>query len=92
MEKRLGIIAILLTMKKSVSKINALLSEYSSIILGRQGIPIRDQGVHFISIVVNGTNDQISALTGKIGKLEGTEVKSILTKYRENVNETAMDT
>lgn len=61
---------------------NALLSEYSEIILGRQGIPVRDRGINVISLVIEGSTDQINALTGKIGKLEGAEVKSILTKYR----------
>jgi len=52
--------------------------------LGRQGIPLRDKGVNVISLVVEGNTDQINALTGKIGKLEGAEVKSILTKFKEN--------
>ena len=60
------------------------MSEYSELILGRQGIPLRDRGINMISLVVEGNTDQISALTGKIGKLEGAEVKSILTKYKEN--------
>jgi putative iron-only hydrogenase system regulator len=55
--------------------------------LGRQGIPLRDKGVNVISLVVEGNTDQINALTGKIGKLEGAEVKSILTKYKENSDE-----
>lgn len=70
--------------KSSVSRINMLLSEYSEMILGRQGIPIREEGINIISLVVEGTTDQINALTGKIGKLEGAEVKSILTKYRKD--------
>ncbi len=64
-------------------RVNTLLSEYAEIILGRQGIPIRDHGINIISLVVEGNTDQINALTGKIGKLEGVEVRSILTKYRE---------
>lgn len=64
-------------------RVNTLLSEYSEIILGRQGIPIRDHGINIISLVIEGDTDRINALTGKIGKLEGVEVRSILTKYRE---------
>jgi putative iron-only hydrogenase system regulator len=66
-----------------VPRVNTLLSEHSEIILGRQGIPIRDHGINIISLVIEGNTDQINALTGKIGKLEGVEVRSILTKYRE---------
>lgn len=64
-------------------RVNTLLSEYSEIVLGRQGIPIRDHGINIISLVIEGNTDQINALTGRIGKLEGVEVRSILTKYRE---------
>jgi putative iron-only hydrogenase system regulator len=78
---------ILLSNKTSVPKINSLLSDYSELVLGRQGIPLRDKGVNVISLVVEGDTDQINALTGKIGKLEGAEVKSILTKYKENRHE-----
>lgn len=64
-------------------RVNTLLSEHSEIILGRQGIPIRGHGINIISLVIEGDTDRINALTGKIGKLEGVEVRSILTKYRE---------
>jgi putative iron-only hydrogenase system regulator len=83
MEKRFGAILVLLTAKTSVPRINALFSEYSEIILGRQGIPLRDKGISIISLVIEGSTDRINALTGKIGKLEGAEVKSILAKYKE---------
>jgi hypothetical protein len=36
-----------------------------------------------ISLVIEGTLDVINALTGKIGRLKDVEVKSILTKYKE---------
>jgi len=83
MEKRIGVVAILIQSKESVSAINSVLSFYGEIIIGRQGIPLRDKNIHIISLVVEGTTDEISALTGKIGRLAGVEVKSILTKYKD---------
>jgi putative iron-only hydrogenase system regulator len=73
-----------LTDKKSVPRINTLLSDYSEIILGRQGLPLHERGVNVISLVIEGTTDRINALTGKIGRLDGVEVKSILSKYKED--------
>jgi putative iron-only hydrogenase system regulator len=83
MEKRLGVVAILVTDTTSVQKINTLLSEFAELILGRQGIPLREKGIHVISLVVEGNTDRIGALTGKIGQLRGVEVKSILTTFKE---------
>lgn len=80
MEKRIGCVAILVTNLESVPKLNALLSESGAIIIGRLGLPVKDRGVHVISIVVDGTTDEIGALTGKIGKLDGIQVRSVLTK------------
>ena len=86
MEKRIGTITILIKGKNSVPAVNALLSEYSSIILARQGLPIHHRNINVISLVIESTTEIISALTGKIGRLKDVEVKSILTKYTEEHN------
>ena len=90
MEKRIGSIAILLENKHNVSPLNSILSEYGEIILGRMGLPLRDKNIHVISLIVEGTTDQIGAMTGKIGKLEGIQVKSVLTKYKEEEHENSI--
>ncbi len=87
MEKRLGVLAVLLTDKSAVPRLNTILSDHSDAIIGRQGIPIRGRGIHIISLIVEGTTDEIGALSGKIGRLQGAEVKSVLTKYREELHE-----
>ena len=66
MEKRIGTITILIKGKASVPEVNTLLSEYSAIILARQGLPIHHRNIHVISLVIEGTTEIISALTGKI--------------------------
>ena len=87
MEKRIGTITILIKGTISVPAVNTLLSEYSSIILARQGLPLHNRNIHMISLVIEGTLDSINALTGKIGRLKDVEVKSILTKYKEEQND-----
>ena len=87
MEKRIGAIAILIEDdtvgdEQMVGRINAVLSKHGSLILGRMGLPLRDKGVSVISLVIEGTTDQIGALTGQIGNLKGIKVKSVLTGYR----------
>ncbi|MBN1519250.1 MAG: iron-only hydrogenase system regulator [Spirochaetales bacterium] len=84
MEKRLGIVAILIEGSDSVPRVNSLLSEYSHLVDARLGLPMRDRGVSLISIVVEGDTDAIGALTGKLGKIPGVKVKSVLTAFRED--------
>jgi putative iron-only hydrogenase system regulator len=83
MEKRIGVVAILVTEASAVSPLNDLLHEYGHLALGRQGLPLREKGVSVISLIVEGSTDEIGALTGKAGKLPGVKVKSVLTAYRE---------
>lgn len=87
MEKRIGVLAILLEKRKSVPTVNDILSQYNGIVLGRLGLPLREKGVHVISLVIEGSNENIGALAGKIGRLPGVQVKSVLTKYREDADD-----
>ncbi|HNZ26778.1 MAG TPA: iron-only hydrogenase system regulator [Spirochaetota bacterium] len=87
MEKRIGVVAVIITDKNSVSRINSILSEYDSIIMGRMGLPFRTKNIRVVSLIVEGSTDQIGALAGKIGKIAGVQVRSVLSKYKENNNE-----
>jgi putative iron-only hydrogenase system regulator len=84
MEKRLGIVAILIEEQTSVPRVNALLSEYADIVDARLGLPMRGKGISLISLVVEGDTDIIGALTGRLGKVPGVKVKSVLTGYHES--------
>jgi putative iron-only hydrogenase system regulator len=44
------------------------------------GIPYKERGVSIISVIVDGTTDAISGMTGKLGKIHGVSVKSALAK------------
>lgn len=84
MEKRIGTVAILASNRDSIAKMNTIASEFHEIIRARQGLPFTEKNIHIISLIVEGTTDQIGALTGKLGRLPGLQVKSLLTTYREN--------
>lgn len=81
MEKRIGAAIILIEKKEHVEEINAILSKHSAIILGRQGMPLRDRGISVINLILEASPEEISSLTGKLGRLEGVQVKSVLTRY-----------
>jgi len=77
---KIGTIAIIINNSESIGKVNNLLSEYSEIVIARMGLPLRDRGFFVISLIVDGNNDKIGALTGKLGRINGVNVKSMLTK------------
>jgi putative iron-only hydrogenase system regulator len=82
MEKRIGAAIILVEKKESVEEINTILTHHSALILGRQGMPLRDKGISIINLILEASPEEISSLTGKIGRLEGVQVKSVLTRYQ----------
>jgi putative iron-only hydrogenase system regulator len=79
MEKRVGTVIIQVENRENVQLLNDIISRHSSIIIGRQGLP-RSNGLGLISLVLEGSTDQIGSLTGQLGRLKGIEVKSVLLK------------
>ncbi|MHB1456314.1 MAG: TM1266 family iron-only hydrogenase system putative regulator [Armatimonadota bacterium] len=80
MDKRLGVVGIVIDDLSAAEDVNAVLHEFSSIIIGRMGIPYRERGLSVISIIVDGSMDEISALTGRLGRVKHISVKAALTK------------
>ena len=60
----------------AVEKLNGFLHEYGEFIIGRMGIPYRKRKVSIISIALDAPQNTISALSGKIGSLQGISVKT----------------
>lgn len=76
METRVAIIGIVVENHDSVERLNMILHSYSDIIIGRMGIPYSKKNVSVISVAVDAPQDTISALSGKLGRLEGVAVKT----------------
>ncbi|MEG6615475.1 TM1266 family iron-only hydrogenase system putative regulator [Peptococcaceae bacterium 1198_IL3148] len=79
MERRIGVVGIVIEERSKAAQINSILSEYGDIIIGRMGIPQREKGLNVISLIVEGTTDKIGAMTGKLGNIKGVQVKSALS-------------
>ena len=78
--KRIGVVGIVIEGNRDVAmEVQKILSENCDIILGRMGIPDREDNISAISLIVKGESERISALTGKLGRLERVNVKSALT-------------
>ena len=76
---RTGFVGIIVEQKDQISGVNRILSLFSAIIQGRIGVPNHEDHTAVIGIIVQGTNDQIGSLTGKLGNLPGITVKSALS-------------
>ncbi len=83
MEKRTGTVLIRIESRENVHLLNDIISHHSGIIIGRQGLP-RENNQSIISLVLEGTTDQIGSLTGSLGRLSGIHVKSVLLKNIKN--------
>jgi len=77
--ERLGFVGIVIEDKTMAQTVNEILSAYGSIIRGRIGVPDIQTGEAVIGLIVKGTNDQLGAMTGRLGNLKGVQVKSALT-------------
>ena len=77
---RLAVAAIVVEDPDSVSALNDLLHQFSGCIIGRMGIPHPAKGVSLISVAMDAPEDEISALTGKLGRLPGVSVKTAYSR------------
>ncbi len=81
-ENRIGVASIIVEDPGSAREVNDVLHDHSGIIIGRMGIPYRERNVSVISLVLDATSDEISALTGKLGKIKAVSVKAVMSKGR----------
>lgn len=76
METRVAVIGIIVENLESVEALNRILSEYGDMIIGRMGIPYKEKHINCITVVVDGKQDEINTMCGKIGKLDGVSSKT----------------
>lgn len=84
MQTRVAIIGIIVETPQSVSRLNEILHEYGEHIIGRMGIPYREKGINIISIAVDAPQDVISSLAGKVGRLDGVQVKTAYSSIQSS--------
>ena len=77
METRVALIGIIVENSESTAPLNALLHDAGQYIIGRMGLPYREKGVNIISVALDAPGNVISALSGKIGRLDGITAKTV---------------
>ena len=84
METRVAVISIIVEKSDAVATLNDILHEYSNYIIGRMGIPYRTKNINIISIAIDAPQDMISALAGRIGKINGVSAKTAFSGVISN--------
>ncbi len=77
METRVALIGIVVEKPDSVEKLNSLLHQFGNYIIGRMGIPYPKKNISVISIAIDAPMNIISALSGKLGMLDGVSTKTV---------------
>ncbi|NLK68131.1 MAG: CopG family transcriptional regulator [Clostridiaceae bacterium] len=80
MEKRIGVLGIIVEDMSATTQLNAILHNYADVIIGRLGVPYREKNINVISIIIEGTAEQINALSDKLNEIQGVNVTSNLSK------------
>ena len=80
METRVAVITIIVEDIEAAENINILLHQYRQYVIGRMGVPYAPKKISIISVAVDGPMDAISALSGKLGAIEGVSTKTIYSK------------
>ena len=76
METRVAVLAVIVREGSSVQPLNELLHQYGQYIIGRE------RGVNIISVALDAPGDVISALSGKLGRLDGITAKTVYAPER----------
>ena len=84
MQTRVAVMAIIVEQLQAAEKLNAVLHEYGEHIIGRMGLPYREKGVHIVSVALDAPQDNIAALAGKLGNIEGVSVKTAYSNITGN--------
>ena len=83
-KQEFAVMGIVVENTDSVERLNTLLHEYGSYIIGRMGIPYRARNINIVSIAIDAPQDVISALSGKIGNLDGISVKTAYSNVQSD--------
>lgn len=81
METRIAVISVIVEKPEATAALNEVLHQYSEYVIGRMGIPYRHRGVSIISVAVEAPQAVISALSGKLGRMEGVSAKAAYSNY-----------
>lgn len=83
MDNRLAVISVILETPQAAERLNAVLHENGKYIIGRMGVPYPKRSLNVITVVIDAPGEVISAVSGKLGMIEGAGVKTMYAKEKK---------
>ncbi len=80
MDKKIAVVAIIVSDMNSVEQVNSLLHAYGEYIVGRMGLPHQRDNLAVISVVLDAPLEIVNGLSGKLGMIKGISSKVLTTK------------
>lgn len=81
MEKKVRTVTITVhDREKSFQQVSTILHDLADSIMLRVGYPMPEQNISIIFIIIQLTNDELGAFTGKLGQITSVNVKSTSLK------------
>lgn len=86
MENKIAILSNVVNQKtaENIDQLNSLLHDYQDMIVGRMGIPYRERKVSLIAVIVDGLEDDINSLSGKLGMVPNVTVKTSYANTKDD--------
>lgn len=78
MPTRLGVVCVLLADREQAARVNAIVSEFEHLVIGRIGVPYRQRRVGVIALLVEGDTDAMGAFSGRLGAMPGVKIRTAL--------------
>ncbi|MDO4273128.1 MAG: iron-only hydrogenase system regulator [Eubacteriales bacterium] len=83
MPTRIAVIAIIVEDRSKSEELNQILHQYGEFIVGRMGVPYKPKEISVISVILDAPQEKISALSGKLGMLQGVSSKTVYSRLPE---------
>ncbi|AQS58088.1 TM1266 family iron-only hydrogenase system putative regulator [Desulforamulus ferrireducens] len=74
-----GVVIVVEDREKLAPKVNAILTEYGELIVGRVGLPYRERNKYVITVVVDGDSAVVGEMVEKLQALGEIQVKVALS-------------
>lgn len=74
-----GVVIVVEDREKLAPRVNAILTEYGDLVVGRVGLPYREKNKYVITIVVDGDINEVNTMVSKLNALGDVQVKLALS-------------